>query len=259
MYGGPNSANIHAFLAEYRLGDLPISTQQTNSYYPVPLLDYDPTREFARQLALLPGCAYGPRFQSMLMDYIQRHLEHEAQYSAISGFFAPDKVVETPIFWRTFYQQDPYLYQFGVNSLPGLHQVNITIYVHKDRDGQFNRGRKYYGIFAYATAFDSQGTHIVGHGQDLCRGMLGFEWYNDKMLFTDDWDTMRFAEVLRLLRRAALRNFDNHGCVRTQEERLRVDKSLGMIFPARGLVDHRPLTDLSGSNVRFCIYFDGSG
>lgn len=45
---------------------------------------------------------------------------------------------------------------------------------------------------------------------------------------------MDFAELLRLLRRTAKRNFDDHGKLRLEEDQLTMDKALGMIFPNRG-------------------------
>jgi hypothetical protein len=45
---------------------------------------------------------------------------------------------------------------------------------------------------------------------------------------------MDFVELLRLLRRTAKRNFDDHGKLRSEEDQLTMDKALGMIFPNRG-------------------------
>ena len=49
---------------------------------------------------------------------------------------------------------------------------------------------------------------------------------------------MDFAELLRLLRRTAKRNFDDHGNLRSEEDQLIMDKELGLIFPNRGGVNH---------------------
>ncbi len=75
---------------------------------------------------------------------------------------------------------------------------------------------------------------IIGPSEDLCRGFLSFEWYNDKIAYTKDWDEMSFEEMLRLLRRTSKRNFDQFGALRSDEDRLKMDQELGNIFPARG-------------------------
>jgi hypothetical protein len=81
---------------------------------------------------------------------------------------------------------------------------------------------------------------IMGPSEDLCRGFLSFEWYNDRVAYTRDWDEMVFEEVLRLLRRVAKRNFDSVGALRNDEDRMAMDQQLGNIFPARG-GDHAPI------------------
>lgn len=195
----------------------------------------DHNNPYSRTIRPLPGSLYTPRLQCLLMDFLGRTLHYEADHVPPPGFFLPEKMVEQMIYHRSFEQTDPYLYQLGINSLPGLKRVDLSIYINKDRDGMFGvRGRKYYRITSFAIAFNSANKCIVGPREDLCRGMLAFQWHNHKELDVSDWDHMPFEEVLRLLRRVAMRNFDEHGNPRTEEERLLIDESLGNMFPTRG-------------------------
>ncbi len=75
---------------------------------------------------------------------------------------------------------------------------------------------------------------IIGPSEDLCRGFISFEWYNDRLAYTRDWDEMDFEEVLRLLKRTAKRNFDQYGALRSDEDKFKMDQELGNIFPTRG-------------------------
>jgi hypothetical protein len=176
---------------------------------------------------------YAQRLQCLLMSYLQRHLTYDPSCPN-PGWFKFDKVSETLIFHKMFPMEDEHLFYFGIRTLPGLHHLEISIYVFKDTDTQLVKGRKHYRVDALAVCFDSKGGMIEGMSGDLCRGFLSIQWYNDKMSFTHDWDKMDFSGLLRLLRRTAKRNYDEYGDLRTEEAQLRMDTELGEIFPHRG-------------------------
>jgi hypothetical protein len=165
------------------------------------------------------------------MNYLQGPLDSEPL--APAGFFHLDRVIEKPIHHKTIPTSLPAVYQYGLTSLPNLTNIEVSIYVYKEASTT-RLGRKHYRIDALAVCFDENGWMIIGPQEDLCRGFLSFEWFNDKFSYTRDWDGMDFIEVLRLLRRTAKRNFDEHGRLREEEERTKMDGVLGPVFPVRG-------------------------
>jgi hypothetical protein len=165
------------------------------------------------------------------MNYLQGPLHETPQCPR--GSFLPENVTEELIHHRTISSDHPAIFQYALTSLPNLKNIEISIYVYKDTPVT-PRGRKYYRIDALAVCFDHDGWMIIGPSEDLCRGFLSFEWYNDKIAYTKDWDEMSFEEMLRLLRRTSKRNFDQFGALRSDEDRLKMDQELGNIFPARG-------------------------
>jgi hypothetical protein len=184
---------------------------------------------------------YAQRLECLLMSYLQKPLTYDPS-SPKPGWFQFEKASEVLIFHKMFPMEDEHLFHFGIRTLPGLDHVEISIYVFKDTDTQLVKGRKHYRVDALAVCFDSEGRMIGNTSGDLCRGFLSFQWYNDKMSFTRDWDKMDFGELLQLLRRTAKRNYDEYGDLRTDEAQLRMDTELGEIFPRRG--DNLPRNNL---------------
>jgi hypothetical protein len=165
------------------------------------------------------------------MNYLQGPLDDDPLSPV--GFFQPERVTEELIHHKTITASFPAVHQYGLTSLPNLKNIELSIYVYKE-PSTTHLGRKHYRIDALAVCFDENGWMIIGPQEDLCRGFLSFEWFNENFSYTGDWDVMDFGEVLKLLRRTAKRNFDPHGALREEEERTKMDEELGAVFPARG-------------------------
>jgi hypothetical protein len=186
---------------------------------------------FFRKTAPAKQSYYTQRLQCLLMNHLQEALQDDPLCP--KNFFIQGRVIEELIYHKELAMDNPILYEFGLTSLPGVNHIDISIYVYKVAAGLGVRGRNHYRVDAFAVGFNETGWMINGAYGDLCRGFLSMEWYNDKSLYTFDWDRMEFQDLLRLLRRAAMRNFDDHGNLRSAVEQLRMEAELGDLYPGR--------------------------
>jgi hypothetical protein len=199
-------------------------------------VNIDADNPFFRKAVPADQSYYSSRLQCFLMNHLQEALQNEPLCP--QNFFINNNVIEELIYHKTFALDNPILYESVLTSLPGINHVDISIYVYKAPAGLCARGRSHYRVDAFAVPFGETGWIVHDAYGDLCRGFLSMEWYNDKSLYTFDWDHMEFKGLLRLLRRAAMRNFDDQGNLRPATEQVRIEAGLGDLYPGR--VGQRP-------------------
>ncbi|KAE9375801.1 hypothetical protein N431DRAFT_454409 [Stipitochalara longipes BDJ] len=189
---------------------------------------------FMRQCVPINNSYQEQRLQCILMNHLQEELQINPH--APQQFFAPNKVTEQLIYHKSLPIEDLCLDYFGLTFLPGINNVDISIYIWKEVSNSIEAtmGHKHYRIDALAICFDKNGTMIEAMFGDMCKGFLTIDWFNDKDPRAFDFDNMTFEDLLQLLRRTAMRNFDEEGNVRTPAEQARRDEQLGELFPRRG-------------------------
>lgn len=113
------------------------------------------------------------RLQCFLMDFLQTPLAHDPA-SPPPGWFLSSTVPETLLFHKRFNKEHDYIYRYGIQFLPHLRDVEISIYIFKDKDFQV-RGRMHYRIEALAVCFDQHGRRIMEPSGDFCMGFLAIQ------------------------------------------------------------------------------------
>ena len=116
---------------------------------------------------------YGQRLQCFLMDFLQTPLDHDPA-SPPRGWFLSSTLPETLLFHKKFNNGNDYINPYGIQFLQGLGDVEVSVYVFKDKDPQVG-GRMHYRIEALAVCFDQHGRRIMEPSGDSCMGFLAIQ------------------------------------------------------------------------------------
>ncbi len=115
----------------------------------------------------------GQKLQCFLIDFLQTPLIHDPA-SPPPGWFLSSTVPETLLFHKRFDKTHEYISRYGIQFIPNLSDVEISIYIFKDKDLQV-RGRMHYRIEALAVCFDGYGGRIMEPSGDSCMGFLAIQ------------------------------------------------------------------------------------
>jgi hypothetical protein len=109
--------------------------------------------------------------------------------------------------------------------IPGLANIKISIRVWKAVENHEN----HYRIEAFASCC-SRTDGIFAEGRKLLRVEISIGWWIHEDQDASDLEDLEWMAVLRLLRRAAKRNFNMYGEERTEEESEEFDRALAQLF-----------------------------
>jgi hypothetical protein len=174
------------------------------------------------------------RLQCLLMNHLQGELTIDPK--AAEHFFAPEKVTAELVYHKSLPIEELCLDYFGLTEILGLKYINITIHVWKGRhyESETTIGVTDYSAEAVAVCLDSSGKVIEEMFGDKLKGTLTLGWGRNDDPEAFYFADMIFEELLQVLRRTAIRDFDEEGNARTAAERDRREEQLGeLIFSSR--------------------------
>jgi hypothetical protein len=166
------------------------------------------------------------------------HLQEELQIDpkAAEHFFASEELTVQLIYHKSLPIEELCLDYFGLTEILGLRYIKITIHVWKGRayERETTTGVTDYSVEAVAVCLDSSGKVIEEMFGDKLKGVLTLSWDSKDDPEAFNFAAMTFEELLQVLRRTAIRDFDEEGNARTAAERGRRDEQLGeLIFSSR--------------------------
>lgn len=132
-----------------------------------------PVDPYYRKTVPIHGSSTHQRLQCFLMDFLQTPLAHDPA-SPPAGWFLSSVVPETLLFHKRFNKAHEFLSPYGIQFLQHLRDVEVSIYIFKDKDFQV-RGRMHYRIEALAVCFDQHGRRIMEPSGDSCMGFLAIQ------------------------------------------------------------------------------------